>query len=141
MKTATQSTEMIEVSSESSALVKHVGPLAMNPEVLKEYEGYPIVTKPGFKWLISIQDGKCVGFLAFSVNEEKQSANLQNCFVSPELRKHGIFKKMYNEFIKRIPAKSKVELIATDTGKAVFKGLGYKVTKDFTKWHKMEKQL
>lgn len=120
----------------------YVGIFAMNPEVIKEYEGYPVITKKGWLWGVVLKERHCIAFYAYSLNTNNNTATLENIYVRKDLRKQGIFNLMYNDFIKHIPnGIVKIKLLSTLIGKPIYKSKGFVITRGFKKWFHMEKTI
>lgn len=129
--------KLIEISPEKvNEIYVHVGKFAMSPDVVKEFEGYPVLTKEGWSWILALdKEQDCVGFLAHSHNEEE--ACLETMFVRKDKRLGGVFNLLYDKFISKVPS-GKIKLIANKNSQPIFIKKGFVVTQAFKKWWKME---
>ena len=48
-----------------------VGPLVMNPAILRQNNNYPFKTSNRYLWYIAISDGVIVGFIPLKKNEKE----------------------------------------------------------------------
>ena len=128
---------------ESDNFYGHIGVFAMNPEVLKEYDGYPLVTKKGWSWgMVLNKTSECIGFYAHSMNTTADVATLETIYVKKEFRGQGVFNLMYNDFLKNLPETTlKVKVLSTLVGKPIYKKKRFVTTKAFKKWFQMEKNI
>ena len=116
-----------------------IGPLAMDPLVLKDHDGYPIVTKPGWVWLAALESvgPKCLGFFVYS--EKDGVVTVENSHTLKDYRKQGIYTKLWAEFEKHVVGK-KVKLTASLMSRSfIEKNRGFTVVKQFKNWTVMER--
>ena len=57
--------QILKINGTAKELYPLVGPLVMNPEVLKYNNRYPFKTKKNFEWYIALNetDGETIGFI------------------------------------------------------------------------------
>lgn len=67
--------DILKLDGLSPQLFALVGPLVMNPKVLKANNNYPFKTTERFEWYIAVEDDNVVGFVPV---ERKSSASVIN---------------------------------------------------------------
>jgi predicted GNAT family acetyltransferase len=130
---------IIQYKPHYSGFYAHIGKFAMNPEVVKEFDNYPIVTGKDWIWYLAIEGEMCVGFLAYSVSGKK--LKLEQMYVIPDLRKKGVCQKLYDAFLKNVEGEAyEMHCVATNLGNPFLLKNGWQTTKSFVKWHNMVKK-
>ena len=62
--------EIMRLNGVDARLYPLVGPLVMNPAILRENNNYPFKTSNRYLWYIAISDGVIVGFIPLKKNEK-----------------------------------------------------------------------
>lgn len=118
-----------------------IGWYAMNREVIREMDGYPILTDKDTVWFVAHRKLEVIGFGA--VKRMKHHAVLTYSYVLPEHRKKGIHKRQLDERISYIK-KEGIKTMKADCTKSSlpnFQKLGFKVVKEFNNWTNVEIEL
>jgi GNAT superfamily N-acetyltransferase len=121
-----------------------IAPYAMNSNVISDFEGYPILTDENYLWfLIFSDDGKLTGFSAISKTKTQIDVEFTNDYVIPEYRKTGIHKKLLSERIKWCKKNNikHVKAVCMNEWFPHYLKAGFKVVREFVKWHKVELTL
>ena len=101
-----------------------IGWFAMSREIIREMDGYPILTDKDTVWFVAHKKLEVLGFGA--IKFMKNHAVLTSSYVVPEFRKKGI---------------RQVKADCTNASLSNFKKAGFKVVKEFKNWTKVVKQL
>jgi GNAT superfamily N-acetyltransferase len=119
----------------------HIAPFAMNPKVLREFDGYPIVTSKDYVWFVVIENSEAIAFASLKIFKNK--VKFINSYVTEPYRRKGIHTKFINERLKWCK-ENEVKLIEVDclnSSLQQYLKLGFKEVKTFVKWHKLEMHL
>lgn len=100
--------------------------ISTRKQALKEMDG-PFIVEQGQSWLFGYKGNIMVGFVCYTSNE------ILYCYTFPEYRNQGVLTEIYS----RIPS-GKYKTLANENSKNFFLNRGFKVTKKFTKWNKMQ---
>ena len=133
--------EIKKFDGEHPAMYMYIAPFAMNRKVLREFDGYPIVSDKDYTWFIVFDKGEAIAFA--SLKTFKNNVKFISSYVTEPYRKQGIHTKLINERLKWCK-ENDVKLIQVDcldSSLNQYLKLGFKEVKTFVKWHKLEKQL
>lgn len=103
--------------------IKHV---ATNREAIKEMEG-AFYVEDGQSWVIGFRRQLMVGFICYTDKE------ILYCYTMPEHRKTGVFSELYLQ----VPA-GNYKTLTNNNSKDFFLKRGFKITKEYTFWTKMQ---
>jgi hypothetical protein len=133
--------ETKQYDGEHPAMYMHIAPFAMNPKVVREFDGYPILTDKSYVWFVVFDNNEVVAFASLKVFKNK--VKFVHCYVIDSHRRNGLHIKLIIE--RQLWCKNNdVKLIEVDclaTSLDQYLRLNYKEVKTFKKWHKLEKQL
>ncbi len=124
-----------------SKVYANIGPYAMNAKVVSEIEGYPILTDENYIWFVVFDGKEIIGFSALKLSQ--QSAEFTNDYVSPEYRKKGVHSKLIKERLSWCKENGIKYAKADCTNVCIDQYIkaGFKVSKSFVKWHKVERDV
>jgi N-acetylglutamate synthase-like GNAT family acetyltransferase len=133
--------EIIQLAGDSKKLFMLIGPFAMDPKVIRELDGYPILSDEKFVWFIAMDEKQVVSFAA--LKQHKDHCLFTNDYTDPAYRQKGLHKALLQ---KRLDwcKDNEIKLIkadCTETCLISFKKAGFKVVKKFNNWTKVEKTL
>ncbi|MCC8186289.1 MAG: hypothetical protein LIP08_01935 [Bacteroides sp.] len=118
-------------------LYSWVGPLVMDPEVLKKNYNYPFKTSQNYEWLVATDAKKVVGFMPI----EKRSMNfIINNYYVPENREdvlESLLVKAIDLFSSQVP----LVAVAFTEHEKLFETYGFVVEKRWKLYVKMRKSL
>ncbi|MFN3802462.1 GNAT family N-acetyltransferase [Belliella pelovolcani] len=118
-----------------------IGWYAMDREVIKEMDGYPILTDSDTTWFVAHKNLEVIAFGA--VKKMKNHAVMTYSFVFKSFRKKGLHKELINRRLDWIK-EQKINLVKADCTKSSLpnmKAVGFKVIKAFQNWTKVELNL
>lgn len=115
-----------------------IGPFAMNPEVIKEYMGYPLVTGPDWNWFVAFENGVVAGFCAYYKKGDKLV--FENTYVIAERRNNGLYKELFEarmEYVKKHETFALITCVATHLSTPYLLKMGFEIKKAFVNWNNM----
>lgn len=120
---------------------RYIAPFAMNQKILREFDGYSIVTGEDYVWFLVFKDRQLVAWA--SLRTQKNKIKFIYAYVIPEFRKQGIHKEL---IFKRIDwcennGYKIIEVDCLKTSLNNYKKIGFKEVKTFSKWHKLEFEI
>ena len=71
--------DIIKLNGLDTQLFHLIGPLAMNPKVLKANNNYPFKTTERFQWYIGMENNEVIGFIP--VEQKNNSYVINNYYV------------------------------------------------------------
>jgi GNAT superfamily N-acetyltransferase len=133
--------KITQYDGEHPGMYMHIAPFAMNPKILREFEGYPIVTSKDYFWFIVFDNGEAIAFASLKVFKNK--VKFINTYVTEPYRRKGIHTTLINERLKWCKENEVkyIEVDCLDSSLQQYLKLGFKEVKTFVKWHKLEKHL
>jgi predicted GNAT family acetyltransferase len=119
----------------------HIAPFAMNPKIIREFDGYPIVTSKNYVWFVVFENGETIAFASLKVFKNK--VKFVNSYVTESYRKKGIHATLISERIKWCNENGIkiIEVDCLDSSLQQYLNIGFKEVKTFVKWHKLYKEL
>ena len=132
---------IVTLYGKSKEVYNKIGPFAMDRQVIRELDGYPILADDDMVWFVAMDGNKVIGFSA--VKKHKSFSEFTYFYVIPEYRKQGILKTLFDEcmkYAKRNDIKS-IKADCTEICLKVFKKAKFKVVKEFQNWTKVEMEL
>lgn len=131
--------QILKINGIAKELYPVVGPLVMNPEVLKYNNRYPFKTNKNFEWYIAVDEtnGETVGFIPL---EHKSHETLINNYYAQQ-EGHNEILNLLIETIRQDMTKNMPPLTAlVQTQHAtLFKKQGFTITKEWKLYLKMQK--
>lgn len=127
-----------KINGDDPRLPVLIGKFAMNPDVLVEFQNYPIITKPHWKWLVAFDDSaEVIGFCAYY--RTKTTIIFENDYVTPNFRNRGIYRELNMERMKCLDAEpfDKIYTLATHASTHQFENMGFVTVKPTTNFNKM----
>ncbi len=123
------------------AMYMYIAPFAMDHKVLREFDGYPIVSDKDYIWFIVFDDSEAIAFGSLKVFKNK--VKFINSYVTEPYRKKGLHSKLIDERLKWCKENDVklIEVDCLDTSLQQYLKLGFKEIKTFVKWHKLQKEL
>ena len=107
--------EILQLDGLEPQLFNLIGPLAMNPKVLRANNNYPFKTTERFQWYIAVEDNDVTGFVPveqevlvellgavkpknnlYAIVQTKHEAIFSNCGFQTEHRWTNYIKMIYN---------------------------------------------
>ena len=102
-----------------------VGPLVMNPAILRQNNNYPFKTSNRYLWYIAISDGVIVGFIPLKKNEK--SYHIDNYYIQ------GDRTETIDALLHRV-----IDDLGTDSLLTAFRQNHFRTDKQLTLYDKME---
>jgi predicted GNAT family acetyltransferase len=118
-----------------------LGWFAMDRNVIREMDGYPILTDKDTTWFVVYKNLEVLAFAA--VKQMKNHAVFTYSFVDKPFRKKGIHKELIKARLEWVKSQN-IKTIKADCTKSSLpnmKDVGFKVVKEFQNWTKVELHL
>ena len=115
-----------------------IGPFAMSAEVVKYFEGYPLITGDDWHWFLAFKGSKVIGFCAYYNRNGK--IRFENAYVDADYRKNGAYKDLYEarmKYIEQHEQFSQITCIATHLSTPYLQKMGFQVKRERVKWNDM----
>lgn len=131
--------QILKINGTAKELYPLVGPLVMNPEVLKYNNRYPFKTKKNFEWYIALNetDGETIGFIPL---EHKSHETLINNYYAQQEGHNEILSQLiesvWQDMTEDMPPLT--ALVQTPHA-TLFKEQGFTTTKEWKLYLKMQK--
>lgn len=127
--------EITKLDGTDERLYPLVGPLVMNPKVLKQNNNYPFRTSESYTWYIAREEKRVVGFVPL---EQKKNGYVINNYyiegkVAPVLE--ALLKQIAEDTAGSLPLYAVALLDDAD----VFEGQAFVVEKKWTRYVRMRK--
>ena len=119
-----------------------IAPFAMDAKVLREFDGFPILTSEKHIWIKLENDQILIGFAAIKTLKNG-IVEFTSDYVLPQYRQKTHHRKLIAERIRQC-IKMGVSQIKADCTKhslGNYKRAGFTVVKDFKNWTKVERTL
>lgn len=121
--------EILQLEGLEPQLFTIIGPLAMNPKVLKANNNYPFKTTEHFRWYIAIEEEKVIGFLP--VEQKSSGFVINNYYISND--NVDVLEKL----LKVVKSKSNLYAIVQTKHVAAFTNCGFQIEHRWTNYIKM----
>lgn len=130
-----------QFNGEHPAMYMYIAPFAMNHKVLRQFEGYPIVTDMNYIWFIVFDRNEPIAFA--SLKKLKCKVKFVNSYVTETYRNQGIHTKLISERLRWCEENNIkfIEIDCLESSLNQYIKLGFKEVKTYVKWHKLVKQL
>ena len=109
--------EIVQLDGLEPQLFNLIGPLVMNPKVLKANNNYPFKTTERFQWYIAIENNDVTGFVP--VEQKSGSYDINNYYI------HNDNQEVQTELIGAIKPKKNLYAIVQTKHEATFSGCGF----------------
>lgn len=130
--------ELKEFAGNTVRVTDFIGRFSMNPEVIREMGGYPILTSEKMRWWVAIAEKKVIGFAA--VKETAKHLMFTYSYVIPEWRRKGVYKATVAarmEWAKANGYKT-IKADCTEFSLPYLLKLGFVKIQEFKGWTKVE---
>lgn len=130
--------EILQIQGTDERLYPLVGPLVMNPVVLKQNYNFPFRTAENFIWLVAIdEEGKVLGFLP--VENKKTECVINNYFVWKEHR--DVLRPLLRKAVGAWNIRKPLAAVAFLEDEELFRSFGFKEDKRWARYVKMKKEI
>lgn len=132
--------QIIRLDGVDKKLYPLIGPLVMNPEVLRFNNNYPFKTGEQYKWYIAVSQKEILGFIP--VEYRKQEWIINNYYACPD-KENEILSTLVKAVIKEWEQESSISLSAVVQTRhlTIFTEEGFEITKNWKIYCKMKKQI
>lgn len=120
---------ILKLDGLSPQLFALVGPLAMNPKVLKANNNYPFKTTEHFEWYVAVEDDNVVGFVPV---EKKSSA-----FVINNYYVQNDDEKILKALLKAVKPQDNLQAVVQTKHETIFAKCNFCIERRWTKYIKM----
>lgn len=128
--------EITKLNGTDPRLYPLVGPLVMNPQVLKQNNNYPFHTSENYVWYIAREDSQVVGFVPL---EKKKNAYVANNYYI-EGKTPRILEALLNEIAADTAGRLPVHAVVLLDDADIFESQGFAVEKQWTRYVRMKKE-
>lgn len=127
--------EIIKLDGTDQRLYPLVGPLVMNPKVLKQNNNYPFRTSENYTWYIAREEKRVVGFVP--LEQKKNDYVINNYYIEGQAAPvlEALLKRIAEDTAGSLPLYAVVLLDNAD----VFEEQGFAVEKKWTRYVRMKK--
>ena len=112
-----------------------VGPLVMNPKVLKQNNNFPFRTSENYMWYIAEEDGRVLGFIP--LEKKRNEYVINNYYV--ENKSERVLRALLEAIADDRDSEITLVAIALLDDRFVFKERGFVVEKEWTRYVRMRK--
>jgi GNAT superfamily N-acetyltransferase len=129
------------IKGDDNLVYKYIAPYAMSQAILREFDGYPIITDKSFTWFILFKGRKIIAFSA--IRKRTNSVDFTSAYVLPEYRNQDIHENMIKMRLDwcRENSVKKIKVDCNAVSLPKYLNVGFTVFKEFNKWHKLELDL
>lgn len=128
---------IISLSGTDKRLYPLVGPLVMNPSVLRQNLNFPFRTSERFSWFVAVEGETAIAFLPV---ERKAGEWVINNYYVP--KEHiELLIKLLKKALGTLKADRPVSVISFLKDEELFRQQGFKEEKRWTRYVKMKKEL
>jgi len=130
-----------QYDGEHPGMYMYIAPFAMDRKVLREFDGYPIVTSDKHQWFLLFDNGDPIAFLSLEV--QKKGVQINNTYVVPDYRGKGIHEELIKQALEWCKANGHkhIEVDCLETSLKAFQKFGLKVKKQYVKWNRLTLDL
>lgn len=121
--------EILQLDGLAPQLFRLIGPLAMNPKVLKANNNYPFKTTEHFQWYIAAEENNVIGFVP--VEQKGSSFVINNYYI------HNDNKEVMAKLLEAIKTKNNLYAIVQTKHEAIFSSCGFQTEHRWTNYIKM----
>lgn len=127
--------EIIQLHGTDRKLYTLVGPLVMNPEVLKQNNNYPFRTSEHFEWFIAVEKRCVEGFIP--VECRKSESIINNYYIKD--KKAEMLKLLLERIVETMGEGNTLAAVVLQEDKEVFAEQGFREEKTWTRYVRMKK--
>ncbi len=128
--------QIIQLQGTDPQLYPLVGPLVMNPKVLKQNYNFPFRTNAHFLWFIATEAGEVLGFMP--VEQKKSERVINNYYVKD--RNPEILKSLIQKVLESPSDELPLSAVSFIEDKEIFQEEGFSEEKLWTRYVKMKKE-
>ena len=121
--------EILQLDGLDPQLFTLIGPLAMNPKVLKANNNYPFKTTARFQWYVAISDENVIGFIP--VEKKGDSFVINNYYVYDDNS------EVLKELLRAVKPKNNLYAIVQTKHEQAFANCGFQIEHRWTNYIKM----
>lgn len=121
--------EILQLDGLEPQLFNLIGPLAMNPKVLRANNNYPFKTTERFQWYIAVEDNDVTGFVP--VEQKSGGYVINNYYV------HNDDLEVLVELLGAVKPKNNLYAIVQTKHEAIFSNCGFQTEHRWTNYIKM----
>ena len=121
--------EILQLDGLEPQLFNLIGPLAMNPKVLRANNNYPFKTTERFQWYIAVEDNDVTGFVP--VEQKSGGYVINNYYV------HNDDQEVLVELLGAVKPKNNLYAIVQTKHEAIFSNCGFQTEHRWTNYIKM----
>lgn len=121
--------EILQLDGLEPQLFNLIGPLAMNPKVLKANNNYPFKTTERFHWYIAIEDNSVAAFVP--VEEKNGGCIINNYYI------HNNNLEILKDLLEAISPKNNLYAIVQTKHEPIFSNCGFQIEHRWTNYIKM----
>lgn len=129
--------EIIQLPGTDKALYIWVGPLVMNPKVLRQNYNFPFRTSERFEWFIAVENDQVQGFMPL---EHKHSENCINNYYVKD-KNPAVLSQLLERVIETADKERSLTAVCFLEDKDLFAGWGFEIEKKWTRYVKMRKRI
>lgn len=133
--------EIKQYDGKHPAMYMHVAEYAMDPKIIREFDGYPILSDENYQWFLVFDKDKMIAFASIKIFSNK--VKFISTYVLPEYRRKGIHAELIKQRLDwcRKSGYKIIEADALNTSLNQLKKAGFKEIKTYAKWHKLLLEL
>lgn len=121
--------EIVQLDGLDPRLFHLIGPMVMNPKVLKANNNYPFKTTDHFQWYIAVEGTDVMGFVP--VEQKSNSCVVNNYYI------HNDDREVLARLLEAINPKSNLYAIVQTKHEAAFSDCGFQTEHRWTNYIKM----
>lgn len=121
--------EVLQIGGVDPELYPLIGPLVMNPKVLKANNNYPFKTAENYQWYIAVDQSEIKGFMP--VEERKSGVIINNYYVLND--NSEIFELLLN----KVKEKGVLTAVVLSKHVDIFTNLGFNIEHQWRNYVKM----
>lgn len=129
--------DILEITGTDKSLYPLVGPLVMNPKVLKQNYNFPFRTAENFIWFVAVEGENVLGFVPLEC--KRNECVINNYFVWNK-DEQVLATLLENIISKQEDVKKDLTSVAFVEDADAFKALGFVEEKRWTRYVKMRKE-
>lgn len=128
-------TEILQLQGTDARLYPLVGPLVMNPRVLKQNYNFPFRTTEKFVWYIAIDDDVVLGFVP--VECKGHECVINNYYI--EKKNQDVLKLLLEKIVSTTDKELELVSVTFLEDRLLFQEMGFSEEKVWTRYVKMKK--
>lgn len=125
--------KLIQLQGTDKQLYSLVGPLVMDPEVLRKNNNYPFKTTKEFVWFVAVEGKRVTGFMPI---ERRVESNVINNYYSAE---GEVLSQLLVEVISALGTEKVLFSVTLVEDQSVFEEHGFEVEKEWKRYVKMRR--